>query len=132
MIVAMVIMRMVQASCDEIIDMIAVGDRLVPAAGPMRMASIMSCMEARSAGIGIYRADFNNVLIIMVVVPMMEMAIMEVVDVVVVLNGGVAAASPVFVAMVRVGGVIMSGHCCLLSKDECRARKHDRARFVRG
>jgi len=76
MIVAMVAMRVMQVSSDQIVDMISVGNRLVAAIRAVAMSRIVAAtaMLGRTA-IRVGRSDLNDVLIDMIFVRMMQMPI---------------------------------------------------------
>ncbi len=99
-IIAMVAVRMVEAAVDEVIDMVAVRNRLMPAAGPMDVPRLMTLVAIiRRALVRVSRAHFDDVLIDLVSVLMVEVAIVQVVDVITVLDREVTAVGAVMVGM---------------------------------
>jgi hypothetical protein len=107
----MIAMRVVQASIDQIINMIPVGNRLMTAARAMPMLVIMSGSAMLwIAPIGIYRANFNHVFFSAPVVNMLQMTVVEIIDVVLVTNGNMATSWTVH--MLRLIG---GGHASFLS-----------------
>ncbi len=63
MIIAMIAMGMMQMPSDQVVDMIAVGNRLVAAAGAMNMSRFVAiAVVPRSASRGIGFADLNRTL----------------------------------------------------------------------
>jgi hypothetical protein len=111
-IIAVVAMRMMQPSVDDVIHVIAVRDRLMPTVRTVHVACLLAGCKAVLASIGIGLADRDHVLVIMDkpidLVRMMQMAVVEVVDVVLVSNRLVAAAGAVAMIVVRMGLTIMA------------------------
>lgn len=103
MIIAMARMHMVQAAIDQIIDMIAMRHRLVPAAGAVDMAAIVRA----GAAVGVAGADADHMFINMVAMHMVQMAIVQIIDMAIMGDGGVPAARAVLVGVIRVG---VAGH----------------------
>ena len=104
----MVTMRVMQMAVDQVVDVIAMRDRLVPATGSVPMAG--STPLSGRAAIGILLAELDRVLVHMSFVRMMEMSIVEIIDVIVVPHGDVSAAWPVDMRMIGVNRMVMSGH----------------------
>lgn len=98
-IVAMTFVRVMQASVDEIVNMLAMRNRLVSAARSMRVAG---AADLRSATHGIRFADRYDMLINVIVMHMVQVAFMEIVDVIVVPDGRVATARPVMMIVISV------------------------------
>ncbi len=98
-IVAVVAVRMMQVAVHEVIDMVAVRDRLVAAAGAVDVRGVVAGAR-RGVAVGILRTDLDDVLIDVPVVRMMQMPVVQVINVPVVLHRGVAAASAVRVVVV--------------------------------
>jgi hypothetical protein len=69
---------------------------------------VPAALMVRRAGIGIAPGYFEHVLIDMIFVRMMQVTVMQIVDVVVMLDGGVAAARSMLMRMVC---VFFTGHC---------------------
>lgn len=105
-IVAVIAVRMMQMSIDEIVDVIAMRDRCVAAIRSMHMRGVVArAVMVRCAIRRVLRADFERVLFDRAVLTgVMKMTVMRVVDVVAVLHRRVAASRPVlmFVAFVMV------------------------------
>lgn len=97
MIVAVVAVRVVQMASDDVLDVIAVRDGFVAATVAMQMARFVAVALVRNAAIGVLRAHFEAMLVVVTFVRMMQMAVVNVVDVAVVLNGGMAAIRAVIV-----------------------------------
>jgi hypothetical protein len=116
-IVAMALAGVVQVTVYQVIDVITVGDRFMAAAGAVLMALRVAATGVRgcaSGGIGCGHGDL--VLFDAVLAHVVHMAVVQVIDVAVVLNAGVAAAGAVLVAVIRMG----SGHdrfsLCLVAR----------------
>lgn len=98
--------RMMQVPGDKVVDVIAVRDGLVSAARAVDMAlGVTSAAVRRRARGRIGRADLEDALVDVAIVPVVEVAIVEVVDVVAMADGEVAAVSAVDVIVIRMGGV---------------------------
>jgi len=107
MMIAMTVVRMVQVPVDEIVDVIAVRNRLVPAARavPMTGGVTGAVVAARRAFDRIGGADAENVFVVVILVRAVQVAVVQVVDVTIMENGRVAAAGTVLMVVGRVGGV---------------------------
>jgi hypothetical protein len=112
----MIAMRMMQVAIDEVIDVVAMRHRLVTAAGAVDMASLMpGALVVGGAGVGIRRADLDHMFIDMVPMRVMQMAVMQVIDVIAMANGGMAAARAMLVIVVLVMGMGAVRHGFFLS-----------------
>ena len=104
MIVAVIAVRMVQVSVDQVVDMIAVWHGFVPAPGCMRV--IGSALGRRGVAVWMAGVNGDHVVIDVVAVRVVEVAFVEVVDVIVVAHSDMATAFAVDVSMVAfVNGV---------------------------
>ncbi|WP_199272356.1 hypothetical protein [Paraburkholderia acidisoli] len=101
MVVAVVAVRMVQMPVDEIIDVIAMRHGFVPAARSVHMPGLMAA-RAVSTGIGVLVANLDLVLIDVVAMRVMQMTVMQIVDVITMLDGRMAASRAVLVVMMGV------------------------------
>ena len=107
MIVAVITMRVVQMPVDQVIGVITVGDGFVPAfwamlvSGCVRLAIVSLCAIGR-----IDKRHFDGVLVHMTLMGVVQVAIMQIVDMIVVLYGGVPAVVSMFVSMLLVNGVV--------------------------
>lgn len=99
----MAIMHMVQTAIDQKIDMIAMWHRLVAAAGPVDMAAC----RRRDTAIRIGGADGDHMFIDMIAMHIVQMAVVQIIDMAVMLHGGVAAAGTVLVGVIGMG---VAGH----------------------
>jgi hypothetical protein len=107
-IVAMAVMRVVQMAVDEVINMVAVRHALVTAAWAVHVATVMPF--ARVIGRARRRipaAAFQDVLVDMITVHMMQVTVVQIVGVAVVLESRVTAARCVGV---RMPCVFLGGH----------------------
>lgn len=99
----MTFVRVMQASVDEIVNMLAMGNRLVSATRSMRVAGAANFWGAT------HRIHFTNrydMLINVIVMHMVQVAVMEIVDVTAVPNGRVPAARAVSMIVI---GVLICG-----------------------
>ncbi len=97
MLVVVIVVLRVPVLAVNVVDVIVVGDGLVPA--PIAMGVVMNLRD---------HMNDRRVLVIVVPVQMVRMAVVQVVDVAVVLHRNVAAGRAVEVVMIGVGRV--SGH----------------------
>ena len=101
--------RVMQMPFDQVVAVIGVRDDLVPAAGAVSMRLVVPAASVRRrAGRWIRSTRGQSALVDVVVVHAVEMAIVEVVGVVTVLDGRVPAVGPVRVIVPTVGMVL--GH----------------------
>jgi hypothetical protein len=103
--VAMPLMRVVQVARDEVIDVVAVRHRFVPAAGAVNVSRLVPAAGvAGGAGLGIGRGDGQHMLLDHSARGgVVEVAVVQVIDMAVVLNGRVPAAGAVNVVVIGVG-----------------------------
>ena len=112
----MVAVRVVQVAIDKVIDVVAMRHRFVAAAGAVDVSGFVAAAGAVymsrfvavavmiwGADVRVGGADGDAVFIDVVAVRMVQVAIVQVIDVAFVFDGGVAAASAV---LVRVVGVV--------------------------
>lgn len=96
----MAAMRVMEMSVDEIVDVISVRNRFMAATGTMLMPGLVTGAEVirrTSRRIGVTHLD--HVLIDVIAVRLMQVAVVQVVDVIAVLDGDMAAAGAVNVGM---------------------------------
>ena len=105
-IVAVVAVNVVQMPIYEVVDVIAVRDGGVAASGPVDVVRIVAGAAVRGAVFGILGRYRDRVLIVMILVRAVQMAVVQVADVVLVLDGHVTAVRPV-----RVGVIFMDFVC---------------------
>lgn len=111
MVVAVIAVRMMQPSVDQIVGMVTMRDCLVSAAGAVRMAG---ALDVRRAINRIVCAHRNDVLIDVVAVHVVQMTVMQIVDVAIVLDRRMPAARTMLMGMVGVLFVGAIGHGCFL------------------
>ena len=105
-VVAVPGVRVMQVPGDEVVDVIAMRDRFVTATRAVDVAlGVTSAAVRRRAGGRIGRADLGDALVDVPIVAVVEVAIVEVVDVVAMTDGEVAAVGAVDVIVIRMGGV---------------------------
>jgi hypothetical protein len=103
-VVTVVAVRVMKVAADAVIYVIAVGNRLVTAAGAVDMARLMpAALMVRRAAVGVGAGHLEHVLIDMAFMRVMEVTVVQIVDVALVTDGGVATSRPMLVSMVRVG-----------------------------
>jgi len=109
----MPIVRMVKMTGNEIVDVIAMGHRLVAAGGAMNVSAVvLTALVAGGAVCGIHSREGDHVLIDMAFVEMMQVAIVQIIYVVIMLDGSMTATG--FVLMVVIGMSITGRHSELL------------------
>lgn len=102
----MIAMRMMQVAIDQIVDVIAVGHRLMAAAGAVDMARFVpGAVVVGGAGIGVRRADLDHMLVDVIPMRVMQVTVMQVIDVIAVAHGGMAAARAMLVVVIFVMGM---------------------------
>jgi phage tail protein X len=105
-VVAVLFVRPMQPPVDQVIDVIAVRDRLVTAliAVSVRRIAVGGTLVA----CGVRLIDRDRVVVDMIAVRVVQVAVVEIVDVVLVANRGVPATGPVLVRVVALMDVV--GH----------------------
>ena len=112
MVVAVIAMRMVQVPGNMIVDMIAVWYRFMAAVRTMRVIRFVTTTGmTRGAAIRIASGDADHMLVDVAFVRVVQMAIMQVVDVIAVTHGRVPATGPMLMSVIRVVWFRTSGHC---------------------
>lgn len=97
MIVTMTVVRMMEASVDKIVDVVAVRDRLVSATRPVGMIGAGVVWRAMH---GVGCVNCNHVLIDMISMHAVQMTVVQVISVAFVLDRRVPAAGAVLMGMV--------------------------------
>lgn len=119
----MIAVRVVQTTVDQIIDVIAMRDRLVAAIRPVNVPGIMARAGlAVIAGVRVLGADLDDMLVDMIAMRMMEMAIMQIIHMVAVADGSVAAALAVLMRVIMVDVAIVAHGSSFLNVPRARAR----------
>ena len=106
MVVAVVAVLMVQATVDDVVGVVAVRYGFVAAVGAVNVAGAIVYGVA-AVGIGV--VNFQTVFVVVAVVFVMQVAVVQVIDMVAVLNGGMAAAAAVNMVMVGVCRTVAHG-----------------------
>ncbi len=98
----MAVVDVMQATIHQVVDVVAVGNGLVAAVRTMDMIGRMATALTMSAVIGIDGTDLQHMLIHVIAMHMVQMAIVEIVDMAVMLDSGVAAVRTVLMAVIHV------------------------------
>ncbi len=107
----MVAVRVVQVAFDQVVHVVAVGDRLMTAVRPMNMRlPVRSAVVLRRASGGVRAAHVEHVVIDVIAVDVVQVAVVQVVGVPVVCDGDVAAAGAVLVIVPLVDLAILRSH----------------------
>jgi hypothetical protein len=113
-IVAVTTVGMVEVAVDEIVDVVSMGHGIVPAAGPVGVARVVGAAGVgRGARAGVGAVHRDGALVDVPVVGVVQVAVVQVVDVVAVFHRLVAAARAVGVVVGLVG--LMLAHVLLPS-----------------
>jgi len=111
MIIAMIPMRMMEPALHQIVHVIPMRDRFVAASRTMHMLGFMSAVpKGRCAIIRIFGAHLNDMLLDDITCLMMEMAVVEIVDMVAMLDCDMTAGWPMRMRMIGMNTVAVSGH----------------------
>jgi hypothetical protein len=96
----MIPMWMMQVAVNQVVKVITVGNGLMSTAGTVYMSLVMSAtlMTGRTL-IGICRVDFEHVFVNVILVHVMQVAIMQIIDVVGMSDSHMAAGEPVLMAV---------------------------------
>ena len=110
-VVAVLGVRVMQVIADDVVDVVAVGNPLVAAAGAVPVRSVVAaalviCGAAGRVGV----ADVEDVLVDVVTMWVVQVPVVHVVDVTVVLYRRMAAVGTVLVGVVRVDRVLGVAH----------------------
>lgn len=103
----MIAVRVMQHTIDEVVHMIAVRHRFMPAAGTMNMARCGAVLRGPDAAVGMTGFDLDPVFVVVGDLAadqmgMMQMSVMEVVNMAAVFDRGMPAVSPVSVMVICV------------------------------
>ncbi|WP_167397969.1 hypothetical protein [Agrobacterium rosae] len=111
----MVAVLVMKAPVDQIVDMVTMRHGFMAAIRAVDTAMIVADMVLdRTAAIGVVTTHFDHMFIDMIAMRMMEVSIMQVVNVVAMLDGHVAAAGAVFMVVVIMMWKIAIAHGELL------------------
>lgn len=106
MIVAMTVVRVMQPSVHEIIDVIAVRYGFVSAARTMRMRAPCRGRAARRVGV----ADFDQVFVDMIAMHVMQVAVVQIIDMAFVAHSRMPAVRAMLMCVIRMMRVGAGGH----------------------
>lgn len=114
-VIAMVAVLVMKAPCNQIVDMVTMRHGFMAAVRAVDMAMIVAnTVLDRTAAIGVVTIHFDDMFINVIAMGMMEVSIMQVVDMVAMLDGHMAAAGAVFMVVVIMMGKIAIAHGELL------------------
>jgi len=103
MVVAMIAVGMMKMSIDEIVDVISMRHSLMPAPRPMHVSGRMpGALMLRRADVRVLRRNLDGVLVHVPSVHVVQMAIMEIIDVIAMLHSRMPTAGPMLVRVVLV------------------------------
>ena len=110
-IVAVVAVRVVKVAGNPIVDVVAMRHRLVPAAGAVYVSCLMrTTAVVRGAVFGVLARYLDHVFVDMIFMRVVEVAIMQIVGIAAMADGGMSAARSMPVLMVGVGWSGASRH----------------------
>lgn len=110
-VVAMVAVRMMEVAVHEVVNMVAMRDGRVSAIGAVNMLRLVfGGGKSRRAFVGVRGIDGNSMFIYVVAMRMMKMAIVKVIYMPFVFDGGMAASGCVHMRMTRVGCTNIFAH----------------------
>jgi hypothetical protein len=101
-VVAVVAVRVVQVTIDQIVDVISVRDRGVPTAGSVHVVGIVAGALVRLAVVRVRGVDRDRVLVVVILVGAVKVPVVEIPDVIAVLDRYVTAVGSVRVVVVFV------------------------------
>jgi hypothetical protein len=105
-IIAMAVMRVMQPSVHEVINMIAVGYGFVSAVWPVRVRAPGLGRAVRRVGV----ADLDSMLVDMILMHVMQMAVVEVIDMTTMAHSRVPAVRTVLMSVIRMMRIVAGGH----------------------
>jgi hypothetical protein len=111
MIIAMTIMWVMQPSVYEVINVITVRHAFVSAVRPMRVFAPGTRRAARGVGV----ADFNNMLVDMIPMHVMQMTIVEIIDMTTMAYSGVSTTRTMLMSVFRVMLLVARFHVLLVT-----------------
>jgi len=115
MVIAMITVRMVQMTIDQVIDMVTMGHRLMAAAWAMYMAGgVAGALMVWRAALGILSVNRQAVLVNMIAMHMVQVAVVQVIDMTIMLNRRMATARLVLMVMVGVFRASTHDSCLIL------------------
>ena len=116
MVVAVRTMGMVEMPVHQIVDMVAMGHRLMAAARSVPVLTVMAAtIMIGRASVGVAPSDLDCVFVDMPLMGMMKVPVVQVVDMIAVLDGDMPAIGRVGMGMIFVDPMLVVGHRCLPS-----------------
>ena len=113
-IVAVIAVWMMQMSVDEIVDVIAMRDLLVPASRSVHVGRVVSGARVlRGATVGVDRGNLNHMFIDVITMHVMKVSVVQIVDMIIVADSRMAAIGPMNMRMIAVLGFGATCHVCL-------------------
>jgi hypothetical protein len=117
-IVAVRAVRVVEMSIHQVINMVAMGHRVMAAAWAVAVLLIVgAALMVRRAPVVVGSSHFDDMLIDMPLMGMMEMPVVQVVHMISMLDGDMPAVGAVAVGMILMDQMVVVGHdcspCCL-------------------
>lgn len=111
MVVAVIAVRVVQVAVNEVVDVVTVWHGFMATTGAVNVAGFMAAaLVFRCADVRVFGADFDDVLVHMIAVRVMQMAIVQVIDVITVFDCSMAAERAVLMLVVLMVGKIAVAH----------------------
>lgn len=112
MVVTVPVVRVMKMAVDEIADMVSMRHGRVTTVGAVYVIwSVAAAIVPLRARVGVFAVYRNLMLIHVVAMGVMEMAIMQVIDVAIMLNGNMTATRSVYVSVVGVNLTIAHTKC---------------------
>ena len=108
MVVAVVRVRVMEMAVYEVVDVVAMRNWLMSAVGAVDVSGLVALARMVGSAVrGVLDVDVEHMLVDVVAVRVMEMALVQVVDMIAVRDRGVSAAGPVLVGMIGVRAVLV-------------------------
>jgi hypothetical protein len=109
MVVAVIAVRMVQVAVDEIVDVIPMWHRFMATPRSVNVARLVAA-AARRTLIRIFGAHFEPVFVYMIGMRMVQMAVMQIIDVTVVLDCGMPTVRAMLMVVMGVMRFVAGAH----------------------
>ena len=111
MVVAVVAVRVMQVAVNEVVDVVAVRYWFMATTRAVNVAGFMAfAVVIRRASVRVGGADFDDVLVHMIAVRVMQVAVMQVINVIAVFDRGMTAERAVLMLVVLMVGKIAVAH----------------------
>ncbi len=109
MVIAVPVVRVMQVTIDQVVDVIAVRNRRVATVRTVNVACLMTRAVVDRTALRIGRRHLDDMLVVVPIVLAVKMTIVEIAHMVAVLNGRMAAARAVLMVMIVVNFVVHHG-----------------------